>query len=87
MPIGKYFVRVIVNGNFIPSYQYVSIDQAYVTVSDSNTPKIDTLIPFKGEPGSFVTVNGDFKVITTSLKIFSNKFKITYQNLKNNKKI
>ena len=75
---GKYFVKVIVNNYFIPSYQYVSVDQAYVTVSDSNTPKLNALIPFKSEPGSLITLNGDFKVKSL---IFLFLLKLTHYNL------
>ena len=33
MPQGNYFVKVAVNGQFIPTYQYVSVDQADITVN------------------------------------------------------
>ena len=32
-------------------------------IADSNTPKITSLTPVKGLPGSFLTLNGDFKTI------------------------
>ena len=63
MPADTYLVKVFVNGNLIPIYQYLRQDQAYIVVRDSATPKITSLIPNFGLPGSFVTINGDFKVI------------------------
>lgn len=62
MPSGTYLVKVRVKGYFIPSYQYYSIDQAKIKVTDSATPKITSLLPYSGPPGSFVTIIGDFKV-------------------------
>ena len=32
MPAGSYLIRVIVNGYFIPFYQYVSVDHADISV-------------------------------------------------------
>lgn len=62
MPKGKYLVRIIVNGNYIPLYQYSSLDKAYITVSESSTPRIASITPTKGVPGTFVDITGDFKV-------------------------
>lgn len=31
-------------------------------VTDSNTPKITSISPISGTPGSIITINGDFKV-------------------------
>ena len=59
---GEYVVRVIVEGNFVPSYQYTNgIGSGVVTVGEESTPVIKELVPYKGVPGSFVNVMGDFK--------------------------
>jgi len=59
---GEYVARVIVDGNFVPAYQYVNgMDSAVVRVGPDSTPLITALSPFKGVPGTFVTLNGDFK--------------------------
>ena len=66
---GSYLVRVKVNGNLIPTYQYVAIANTYIQVSDSYTPKITSIYPTSGLPDSFVTIKGDFKVIKAILSI------------------
>ena len=70
MAAGAYLVRVKVNGNLIPIYQYVSVANDYIQVSDSYTPKITTITPRSGLPDSFVYITGDFKVIIVKLKYF-----------------
>jgi hypothetical protein len=62
MAAGVYTVKIMVNGYFIPSYQYVAAYRAIVTVSDYNTPKISSIQPISGPPGTFVNITGDFKV-------------------------
>lgn len=32
LPVGSYLVRVLVNGNLIPTYQYVSLSNADISV-------------------------------------------------------
>ncbi|CAF0756351.1 unnamed protein product [Brachionus calyciflorus] len=59
MLAGKYLVRVFVNGELIPLYQYEN--DAFVIASDSNTPKINSFLPMSGVPGTLITINGDFK--------------------------
>ncbi|CAF0999129.1 unnamed protein product [Brachionus calyciflorus] len=61
MPAGSYLVKVKVNGELIPIYQYENINNAYVIASDSNTPKINSIVPMSGLPGTLLTINGDFK--------------------------
>ena len=61
MAPGTYLVQVEVKGNIIPFYQYRDKDEAVVTVSSSHTPKINTITPKTGIPGTFVDIAGDFK--------------------------
>ena len=68
---GKYLVRVKVSGNLIPLYQYNNLENAYIIVSDRNTPKITNIIPGKALPGSMINLNGDFKVKIYNGKIFN----------------
>jgi hypothetical protein len=62
MAAGLYTVKIMVNGYFIPSYQYVATYRATIKVSDYNTPKISSIKPISGPPGTFVNITGDFKV-------------------------
>jgi len=62
MAKGEYLIRVLVNGSLIPYYQYVSVNIAKISVGNSNTPQIKSIWPTSGLPGTFVTINGDFKV-------------------------
>lgn len=55
-------VRVKVNGNLIPLYQYVAIGNSYIQASDAYTPKISSITPTSGLPDSMIYIAGDFKV-------------------------
>lgn len=62
MKEGTYLVQVIVKDNIIPFYQYKNNRQdAYIKVSDASTPKITSIEPTTGLPGSFIEIRGDFK--------------------------
>jgi hypothetical protein len=38
------------------------VNIAKISVGNSNTPQIKSIWPTSGLPGTFVTINGDFKV-------------------------
>ena len=62
MNAGTYLVRVKVNGNLIPLYQYTAIGNSYIQVLDAYTPKITSITPTSGLPDSMIYIAGDFKV-------------------------
>lgn len=62
MKEGTYLVQVIVKDQIIPFYQYKNNRQnSFIKVSDANTPKITSIEPITGLPGSFIDIRGDFK--------------------------
>lgn len=61
MPTGSYMVRVIVNGIFVPLYQYAP-NVAMVWTRSQVTPTINEIQPDTALPGSFVTITGNFMV-------------------------
>jgi len=81
MVAGLYTVKIMVNGYFIPSYQYVAVYRATVKVADINTPKISSILPISGPPGTFVNITGDFKVSLKYKQIINLK---AFNNFNNN---
>lgn len=61
LPEGVYQIRVYVNGNLIPLYQYYAANRALFISSPSQTPTITGIIPQSGTPQTLITLNGAFQ--------------------------
>lgn len=60
IPEGVYQIRVYVNGNLIPLYQYIDVNRATFIPSSSNTPTITAIQPQTGTPQTLITLSGSF---------------------------
>jgi hypothetical protein len=60
MPEGAYQVRVYVNNNLIPLYQYIDKNIAIFLPLLSNTPVISGIQPQTGTPQTLITLSGSF---------------------------
>lgn len=61
LPESVYQIRVYVNGNLIPLYQYVDSDRAVFISSLSQTPTITGITPQSGTPQSLIALSGAFR--------------------------
>lgn len=61
MPEGVYQIRVYVNGNLVPLYQYYDAKRATFLPTSSQTPSITGITPSTGTPHTLVTLSGAFK--------------------------
>lgn len=61
MPEGVYQIRVYVNGNLIPLYQYYDAKRATFIPMSSQTPSVIGITPTTGTPHTLVTLSGSFK--------------------------
>ncbi|CAF3637436.1 unnamed protein product [Rotaria sp. Silwood1] len=61
LPESVYQIRVYVNGNLIPLYQYYDSNHALFASKPSQTPTITGIIPQSGTPQSLITLTGLFK--------------------------
>jgi len=61
MPEGVYQIRVYVNGNLVPLYQYYDPKRATFLPTSSQTPSITGITPSTGTPHTLVTLSGAFK--------------------------
>lgn len=61
LPESVYQVRVYVNGNLIPLYQYSDPNRALFASMPSQTPAITGIAPQSGTPQTLITLTGSFK--------------------------
>ncbi|CAF4268242.1 unnamed protein product, partial [Adineta steineri] len=61
LPESVYQIRVYVNGNLIPLYQYYDPTHAIFASMPSQTPTITGITPQQGTPNSLVTLTGNFE--------------------------
>lgn len=61
LPESVYQIRVYVNGNLIPLYQYVDPNRAVFISSASQTPTITGITPQSGTPQSLIALTGAFR--------------------------
>ncbi|CAF0745209.1 unnamed protein product [Adineta steineri] len=61
LPESVYQIRVYVNGNLIPLYQYYDPTHAIFASMPSQTPTITGITPQTGTPNSLVTLTGNFE--------------------------
>ncbi|CAF3592631.1 unnamed protein product [Rotaria sordida] len=61
LPESLYQIRVSVNGNLIPLYQYYDSNRALFSSMPSQTPTITGIQPQSGTPQSLITLTGSFK--------------------------
>ncbi|CAF3431137.1 unnamed protein product [Rotaria sp. Silwood1] len=69
MPEGVYQIRVYVNNNLIPSYQYIDMNRATFIPSLSYTPIISGIQPQAGTPQILITITGLFRTACYSRDI------------------
>ncbi|CAF3664415.1 unnamed protein product [Rotaria sordida] len=69
MPEGVYQIRVYVNNNLIPLYQYIDINRATFIPSLSYTPIISGIQPQIGTPQTLITISGLFRTACYSRDI------------------
>ena len=62
MPNGEYFVKLRVDGNWLPDGQlcggYPESHNCKLTISDDTTPLIESVTPSSGSPGEVVEIRG-----------------------------
>ncbi|CAF4103728.1 unnamed protein product, partial [Rotaria sp. Silwood1] len=61
MSKGVYQIRVYVNGNLIPLYQYYDPKRATFLPMSSQTPTITGITPLTATPRSLISLLGSFK--------------------------
>lgn len=61
MPEGVYQIRVYVNGNLIPLYQYYDTKRATFAPASSQTPVISGITPLTAPPRSMISLSGSFQ--------------------------
>ncbi|CAF3954248.1 unnamed protein product [Rotaria sp. Silwood2] len=69
MPESVYQIRVYVNNNLIPLYQYIDINRATFIPSLSYTPIISGIQPQTGTPQTLITISGLFRTACYSRDI------------------
>jgi hypothetical protein len=69
MPQSLYQIRVYVNGNLIPLYQYSNPEQATFAPVPSNTPTITNIVPQSGTPETIISLSGVFQTACFSRDI------------------
>lgn len=61
LPEGVYQIRVYVNGNLVPLYQYYAANRGLFISSPSQTPTITGISPQTGTPQSLISLSGAFQ--------------------------
>jgi len=61
MPESVYQIRVYVNNQLIPLYQYINKNNAVFLPSLGNTPTITNIVPQSGTPQTMINLSGSFK--------------------------
>lgn len=69
LPESVYQIRVYVNNQLIPLYQYVDKSYALFVPTLDNTPTITGIVPQSGTPQTIITLMGSFKTACYSRDI------------------